>query len=78
MITSNLSTVRSEKLKKSFTFWLTVVEPEGSLTCSQQLAHGPYSEPDASSPHLIYVWHFIYVDIHTLCSTSSRFNTMHP
>jgi hypothetical protein len=28
------------------------MESEGSLTCSQQPATGPYLEPDESSPHL--------------------------
>jgi hypothetical protein len=28
------------------------MEPEGSLSCSKELATGPYPEPDASSPHL--------------------------
>jgi hypothetical protein len=28
------------------------MEPDGSLPCSQEPASGPYSEPDASSPHV--------------------------
>jgi hypothetical protein len=28
------------------------MKPEGSLSCSQQPATGPYPKPDASSPHL--------------------------
>jgi len=27
------------------------MEPEGSSLCSQEPATGPYSKPDASSPH---------------------------
>jgi hypothetical protein len=27
------------------------MEPEGSLSCTQQPATGPYPEPDESSPH---------------------------
>jgi hypothetical protein len=29
------------------------MEPEGSLPCSQQLATGPYPEPDESCPHFL-------------------------
>jgi hypothetical protein len=28
-------------------------EPEGSLPCSKEPAIGPYSEPDAASPHFL-------------------------
>jgi len=28
-----------------------IKDPEGSLTCSQQTANGPYSNPDTSSLH---------------------------
>jgi len=28
------------------------MEPEGSLSCSQERATGHYPEPDESSPHL--------------------------
>jgi hypothetical protein len=30
---------------------LPFMEPEGLLTCSQELANGPYSEPDESNSH---------------------------
>jgi hypothetical protein len=29
------------------------MEPEGSLSCSQQPATGPYPEPDAPSPQAL-------------------------
>jgi len=29
------------------------METEGSLPCSQNPSTGPYSEPDASSPHVL-------------------------
>jgi hypothetical protein len=48
------SRVLLEKLKvtqliKQFT--LPFMEPEGSLTCSQEPGTGPYPEPDESSSH---------------------------
>jgi len=37
------------------------MEPERSLTRSKANATGPYSEPDASSPHLPtqFPWHLV-------------------
>jgi len=32
------------------------MEPEGSLSCSQQPASGLYPEPDASSLHLLILF----------------------
>jgi len=32
------------------------MEPEGSLPCSQGPATGPYPVPDASSPHLPFLF----------------------
>jgi hypothetical protein len=33
------------------------MEPEVSLLCSQELATGPYSEPDESSPYHPVLFH---------------------
>jgi hypothetical protein len=33
------------------------MEPEGSLSCSQEPATGPYPQPDASSPQLPTLFH---------------------
>jgi len=42
--------------------------PEGSLTCSQGPATGPYSEPDASIQIRGPMWHFVSSWFYTVMS----------
>jgi len=45
------------------------MEPEGSLPCAQDPVTGPYSEPDASRPH---IYHLIFPKFILILSSRQR------